>query len=74
MILKHEGDVAEAGYGDGDELMHGAVVNARTVSGKPPKAPKAAQSDPEAASLPAPSGFEHGRSRAQRREASGLWI
>jgi len=31
MILKHEGYIAEVGYEEGDELMHGAVVNARAV-------------------------------------------
>jgi predicted HicB family RNase H-like nuclease len=31
MILKHEGYIAEVGYEDGDELMHGSVVNARAV-------------------------------------------
>ena len=31
MILKHDGFVAEVGCEDGDELMHGVVVNARAV-------------------------------------------
>jgi predicted HicB family RNase H-like nuclease len=31
MNLKHEGYIAEVGYEEGDELMHGAVVNARAV-------------------------------------------
>lgn len=31
MILKQEGYIAEVGYEDGDELMHGSVVNARAV-------------------------------------------
>jgi predicted HicB family RNase H-like nuclease len=31
MILKHEGYIAEIGYEEGDEMMHGAVVNARAV-------------------------------------------
>jgi len=31
MILKHEGYIAEVGYEDGDESMHGSVVNARAV-------------------------------------------
>jgi predicted HicB family RNase H-like nuclease len=31
MILKHEGYIAEVGYEEGDELMHGSVVNARAV-------------------------------------------
>ena len=31
MILKHEGYIAEVVYEEGDELMHGVVVNARAV-------------------------------------------
>ena len=31
MILKHEGYIAEVGYEEGDELMHGTVVNGRAV-------------------------------------------
>lgn len=31
MILKHEGYIAEIGYEEGDEMMHGSVVNARAV-------------------------------------------
>ena len=31
MILKREGYIAEIGYEEGDELMHGSVVNARAV-------------------------------------------
>ena len=31
MILEHEGYIAEVGYEEGDELMHGTVVNARAV-------------------------------------------
>lgn len=31
MILKHEGYIAEVGYEEGDEMMHGAVVNARAM-------------------------------------------
>ena len=31
MIRKHEGYIAEVDYEEGDELMHGAAVNARAV-------------------------------------------
>jgi predicted HicB family RNase H-like nuclease len=31
MILKQEGFIAEVGYEDGDELMHGRVVNTRAT-------------------------------------------
>jgi predicted HicB family RNase H-like nuclease len=31
MILHHNGFVAEVGYEDGDELMHGSTVNTRAV-------------------------------------------
>jgi predicted HicB family RNase H-like nuclease len=31
MILKHEGNIAEVGYEEGDALMHGLVANARAV-------------------------------------------
>jgi len=31
VILKHEGYIADVGYEEGDEFMHGAVVNARAV-------------------------------------------
>ena len=31
MILKHDAYIALVGHEDGDELMHGSVVNARAV-------------------------------------------
>lgn len=31
MILKYDGYAAEVSYQDGDELMHGSVVNSRVV-------------------------------------------
>jgi predicted HicB family RNase H-like nuclease len=31
MILRHEGFIAEVGYEDGDELMHGTTINTRAV-------------------------------------------
>jgi predicted HicB family RNase H-like nuclease len=31
MILRYEGFIAEVGYEDGDELMHGTTINTRAV-------------------------------------------
>lgn len=31
MILRHEGYIAEIGYEDGDELMHGDTINTRAT-------------------------------------------
>jgi hypothetical protein len=63
MIIKHEGYIAELGYDEGDELMHGAVVNARG-------APHFAERNIEELKAPFPDTIEDHRGRCKETASS----